>query len=169
MRREVAEKLDGIFRYPFFKSVGQTLPSTVIPVSNWAEAFKQCNSERWETCRLMARNTLQVLVEERDWERTQDWDPLVDELRPRIVSFVDGMLHGSGVPRELQAKIQHTVSWDIMFICVEYEYQDVVTPLFHALLLDSCYSAGHFPCGWSGKEFPDSWDGVIGPGKLMVY
>jgi hypothetical protein len=117
----------------------------------------------------MARNALQGLVEQRCWSRTNDWNPLADELRPLIVSFVESALPNSAVPQKIAEKIKHKIAWDIMFICLEHEYRDVVNPLFYIPLLDPWYAAGHFPCGWDGAEFPEDWDGVIVGGKVIVF
>ena len=169
MKLEVREKLNAVFNYPFFRSCGQPLPPTVTKVPNWEIAVRECTSQKWENCRLMARNALQRLSEERDWNRSNQWNPITDELRPVINGFVADLISRNHESKWITEKLKNDLRWDIMFICLEREYQDVVEPLFYLPYLDPWYSSGHLPCGWDGDEFPDFWDGVIRDGRLMVF
>lgn len=170
MKVEIQKKLDSIFKYPFFESVGKPLSGSVTKVDNWQLAIEVCKKDRkWENCRLMARNALQRFTEQRDWNRAQDWNPLADELRPLIVSFVDTLVAKAPESLRIVNRIKGTLCWDIMFICLEYEYRDIVRPFFYIPVLEPWYVAGHFPCGWDGEQFPEGWDGVIRDGRLMVF
>jgi hypothetical protein len=51
--------------------------------------------------------------------------------------------------------VRDAVRSDLMLICLETHYQDIVKPVFHTPYLDIWYAAGHFPCGWDGDEFPE--------------
>jgi hypothetical protein len=169
MKQETRDKLERVFSYPFFQRIGGKLPESVVSIPSWPVAIEECNKPKWERCRLMARNTLQRLIEQRDWARIEDWEPLGDELLPAVTEFVERSLTRMSLDLETVSKLQHHVSWDIMFICMEFEFRDVVEPMFHLPLLDPWYEKGHFPCGWTGEAFPDRWDGRIGDGKLSVY
>ena len=170
MKSHVQSKLESIFRYPFFQSAGEPLPTSVTRLANWPAAAKMCGSRKWEVCQLMARNTLQRFTEQRAWARGQEWNPLADELRPLILSFVDTLILAKvPVPERALKKVRDAVTWDIMLICFEHEYRDVVEPFFYIPLVDPWYAAGHLPCGWDGDEFPNGWDGVIRGGQLMVF
>jgi hypothetical protein len=169
MRRETRAKFDSVLSYPFFQACARPLEGDVVRVGSWPVALKEANSRIWENCRLMARTALFNFVQLRNWERTTEWDPIADEMRPQIVSFVESLLPLSSVPPDLHPKIRHELSWDIMLICFEYHYRDVVEPIFHLPYLDAWYATGHFPCGWDGEEFPEGWDGVIRGGRLMVF
>ena len=65
--------------------------------------------------------------------------------------------------------VRDALSWDIMAICIEHDYVDIVEPFFYVPVVEPWYAAGHFPCGWDGDEFPDNWDGIIRGGQLMVF
>ena len=65
MKFEVKDKLEKVFNYPFFCAVGEPLPPSVDSAGSWIRAVKECNSSKWENCRLMARNALQRFVEQR--------------------------------------------------------------------------------------------------------
>ncbi len=169
MKPDIKLKLDSIFSYPFFRTVGRPLPSHVSHVDNWQAAAKSCSSKKWNACHLMARNTLQRLVEKNGRERIQDWNMVIKEIRPIIHTFVDKLIAGLPVTDKSKFDLKHDLSWDFMFICLEYEYRDVVEPLFFIPVVDPWYAAGHFPCGWDGDEFPDGWDGVVQGGQLIVF
>ncbi len=178
MKPEVKAKLDAVFNYPFFQSVGNFLPPTVTPLKNWSAASKMCRSYKWETCQLMARNALQTQIEARYpedtvnhyfWHRFEEWNPIVEEIRPLVHSFVDGLLPKFPLQDKALKNVRDDLSWDIMFICLEFEYRDIVKPIFYIPVVEPWYAKGHFPCGWDGDEFPSRWDGVVKGGQLMVY
>jgi hypothetical protein len=156
-------------KYPWFQTCGQPLQGDVTTVSNWKDAVKESSSRKWNNSCLMARNALDFKVQTQSWERGQEWNPLAEELRPIIVSFVEQLLPKTPVPTKLAPKVKATLSWDIMFLCFEYHYQDIVQPVFYIPYLEPWYSKGHFPCGWDGEEFPEHWDGIIRDGRLMVF
>jgi hypothetical protein len=169
MKLEVKTKLDEIFNYPFFENVGKPLSPTVTPLKSWAAAAKMCRSYKWETCQLMARNLLQRLTEKLPWQRAEEWNPLSDELRPLILAFVDSLLVRFPLKDKALKNVRDALSWDIMLICFEHSYTDVIKPPFYIPIVEPWYVAGHFPCGRDGDEFPDRWDGIIKGGQLMVF
>ena len=176
MSPSIRTKLDRIFAYPFFHSVGRPLPATVKAVNTWGAAVKQATSIKWENCRLQGSNVLGELLglRERDmadkdeqfrhWQRRENWNPLVKELRPLIQSFVDALHVRTGIEAGVAEKIESGLSWDIMGMCLEEEYKDLEQPPFYLPVLDPWYASGHFPCGWDGKEFPERW-----PEKEVLY
>lgn len=163
------KKFEEIQTYPLLAHVGEPLPKSVVAAKNWKEARKHSNSEKWERCQLMARNALQRFTEARCWERSNEWNSLVEKLRPLVGDLLETVRASAGMPTDVFDDIKDTASWDIMFISLEHEYADIVEPLFSIPYLDPWYSKGHFPCGWTGEAFPDGWDGVIRGGKLIVY
>ena len=52
-----------------------------------------------------------------------------------------------------------TVNWDILHVCLEAEFADVISPSYYASQA-YWYVVGHFPCVWEG-QFP--------VGKLVIY
>jgi hypothetical protein len=169
MKLEVQQELERVLGYPFFECVGQALPSTVTPVTTWAAAMKHRNSQKWENCRLMARNALDGLVEQKSWERSQEWNPLVTEIRPTINAFVERVLPKWSVPKDFHSKLKDGLCWDILAMCLEQHYRDLIEPPFYIAYLQPWYASGHFPCGWDGPEFPAGWDGVVRRGRLIVF
>src|SRR6266700_2332173 len=138
--------MQDIFKYPFFESCGKPIPEDLVRASNWQVAVQESTSRKWKNCRLAASNTLFDSVQRKNWFRGQEWNPLVEELRPLILAFVDRLLPKVPLPEE--------------------EFRDVVEPFFCIPIQEPWYAAGHFPCGWDGGEFPEHWDGVIRDGRL---
>ncbi len=169
MTSRAEAKLESIVRYPLLESVGGASSALVAAVDSWAAAVETCASRKWKTCRIMARNTLQRSVEERSWERSEDWNPVVRELRPHIRSFVASLLVRVPVGERYRKALGDDLTWDLLGMCLESNYADIVTPVFYVPHLEPWYAAGHFPCGWDGKVFPDRWDGTIRDGRLIVF
>lgn len=169
VRPSVQSKLETILTYPFFQSVGKPISNSITTVDSWPSAIKFYTSVKWENCRLMARNVLQRLTEQRSWHRSNEWNSLIDEIQPVIELSLDAILPKVDVPPAFIAKIKPQLSRDIKLICLENEYSDIVEPSFFLPLLEPWYAAGHLPCGWDGTEFPEGWDGVIHDGRLIVF
>jgi len=77
MKPRVRQKLDQIFSCGFFASVGKAVPDSVIPITSWKMAAKECTKLKWANCQLMARNAIQQGVESQYpkpgmWERLQE-------------------------------------------------------------------------------------------------
>jgi hypothetical protein len=108
-------------------------------------------------------------TEKRNWHRAQEWNPIIDKLQPHIDAFIDGLVGKLCIPEKLSEKIKPVLYLDIVRICLEWEYYDIVRPPFSIPMLDPWYASGHLPCGWDGEEFPEGWEGIIPQGKLMVF
>src|SRR5260221_2339875 len=153
MKKETIWKLESVFKYRFFESVGEPMPLTVKRVTSWKASVDEKATRRWDRCTLMARNALQTAIELRAWQRSEQWNRLVDELRPKIATFIDKVIPNTCVPAEYIQLIKGTLRWDILGICFEEEFRDVVAPIFFISYLDPWYALGHFPCGWTGRAF----------------
>lgn len=162
-------KFEQILKYPLLKFVGRSKTGSIIQAGSWEEAARLCRSFKWEMCQLMARNRLQRLTEENAWDRSEQWNAIVEDLRPAVSSFVSTVVTQLPLSESARTRVRDSVSWDILFICLEQEYVDVVVPAFYVPLLDPIYADGHFPCGWDGDEFSEHWNGAIQGGRLIVF
>jgi hypothetical protein len=169
LKPTVKKAFDRVLSYPFFQSVGQPVPASVTKVNSWKHAAKICRSKAWEECGRVSTNLLARTVAEKDWYRGNEQNGIADELRPLILAFVDSLLGRFPLDDKGMANVRAVLSWDIMFVCLESEYSDLVEPRFYVPVVEPWYASGHFPCGWDGDEFPDNWDGVVRGGKLMVF
>lgn len=155
----VKAKLESILKYPFFSSVGQPLPSTVSSVDTWPKAAKTCGFEKWDNCQLQAMNALQTRITARFpedkvknyfWHRLQEWNPLIEELRPLLRSSIDSLLTRVPLKGATGHIVKATVLSDLQGICLETNFQDIVKPPFLIPYLDPWVCLGPFPLwlGW---------------------
>jgi len=136
MKAQVQSKLDSIFKYPFFDSVGRPLPESVTGVNSWRAAGRECASKKWANCQLMARNALFDAVQRRDWNRGEEWNPLASELRPLIVSFASALIAKANIPENLIQKITEDLSWDYCILIRRSLCRSGASHLFDIHLFD---------------------------------
>jgi hypothetical protein len=137
-------------------------------ISEWAAAVDACRSREWEKAQLLARNFLQREVERAQWNRMDEWNLIADELRDEIRGIVSKALSKTCLESEGFDLVRDSASWDLMSICFEVNYSDIVLPRFSVPMLQPWYQLGHFPCGWEGPEITNS-SPCPPPGKLLVY
>ena len=165
MPLEAENKLGEIMRYPLFSQIGGSLPETVTKVTEWQHAVKACSTAKWNRRGEIARHRLQRLMQVRSWERFSTWNSIVVHIRPLIQRRVDKITVAS---EPLPTVVHGDVCWDLLFICLEWDFRDVVQPPYYIPMLEEWYASGHFPCGWDGPDMPEDWDGSPLEGKLMV-
>src|SRR6185369_10764674 len=67
MKPRVQQKLDQVFSYPFFESVGKPLPPcSVTQIKTWRSAVEECSKLKWANSTLMARNVTTSLKSSSD-------------------------------------------------------------------------------------------------------
>jgi hypothetical protein len=164
------QKLNRITSYPLLKNAGHPAPDRgVQQVGSWSEAIQFCQTRIWDGCLMMASNALSRFAHQTDWNRGNKWNNIVMEIRPRIDEWLQNTLSPIISTQSLPKVVHDSLRWYSTHICLEAEYQDIVSPVFYLPLVDPWLERGHFPCGWIGQEFPDGWDGKLPNGKLVVY
>ncbi|MFO0885063.1 MAG: hypothetical protein U0894_12890 [Pirellulales bacterium] len=138
---------------------GITQPEKVIILNSWQEAIEQCSSVEWENLCLEAQNQYLQRLFERSKERFNQWNDVVDMLKPTTIPFVQRKIETLVKQHDLPKVFEDTVQWDLLGVCLESEFADVYPPGFFASNA-YWYIKGHFPCGWQG-EFPK--------GTLIIY
>jgi hypothetical protein len=121
-----------------------------IVLPSWQEAIDHCSAPEWEDLCLEATNQYCERIVERSLDRWRQWNQTVDEVKwftePLVSKKITRVVERHRFPRVFHA----TVSWDILFICMEAEYSDVFPTGFYADQVH-WYVRGHFPCGWEGE------------------
>jgi hypothetical protein len=143
----------------WFACVGVKDTETAMVLSSWREAIEHCSSIEWENLCLEAANQYRERVLERSKERFNQWNDIVDQIKPVTDRLVRQKIEDVVCQQGLPKVFEDTVQWDILQVCMEAEYADVYQPGFYASQA-YWYVKGHFPCGWEGK-FPK--------GKLVIY
>jgi hypothetical protein len=151
--------LDELKNAAWFSKVGVKDATTAIVLSSWKEAIEHCASVEWENLCFEASNQFRARLVERSPERFAKWNDIAVELKKTTIPFVRGKIEDVVQEHSLPKVFEDTVQWDILFVCMEAEYDDVYPASFYASQA-YWYVKGHFPCGWQG-DFPQ--------GKLIIY
>lgn len=151
--------IDELKKADWFCRVGVADTDSATVLSSWKDAAKSCKSRKWTDLCLEAANQLRERILERSRERFEQWNVVAKDCRKVAIPLVRRKLRPHILKHSLPNDVEGAVSWDIIHLCIEAEYADVVSPAFFASQ-GYWYVNGHFPCGWKG-DFPD--------GKLVIY
>jgi len=143
----------------WFRNVGVKDTDKAIILSSWDEAIKHCSEPNWEDLCLEATNRFSELILRKSKERYNKWNEIVEDIKENTISLVKSKIEHIVKKNHLPSILEDTVQWDILHLCIESEFADIVEPGFYASQA-YWYVAGHFPCGWMG-DFPD--------GKLIIF
>lgn len=136
----------------------QDAPLAVV-LESLEQAMAHCVEVDWENLRLEAANELGAKLMRRSMERYNLWNDVVIFVKPLSEALVDLKARPFAEKHGLTEDFLGQVKWDILHMCIEAEYADLVEPSFYASL-SNWYSKGHFPCGWQGS-YPE--------GKMVIY
>lgn len=157
---KVLKRLEGC---DWFSNVGTNngIPegSIVALLSSWNEAIESCSSLEWDNLCLEAANQYRQRIGEQAPDRLRDWNNKIMSVRPIADRLASKIIEEYCVDSDIREVLVNTLRWDIVHICLEYEYADIYPPGYYASQA-FWYSTGHFPCGWSGA-FPE--------GNLIIY
>jgi hypothetical protein len=143
----------------WFDKVGVKDAATAIVLSSWRDAIEQCSSIEWENLCQEAVNQYSARLIERSQEKYNQWNEIVDFLKPVTQALVRRKIEAVVRENDLPKVFEDTVQWDILHVCMEAEYADVYPPGYYASQA-YWYVKGHFPCGWEG-DFPN--------GKIIIF
>ena len=172
MRTETIQFLSELKSAEFFGRIGRTSDLPHRSVASWDEALASCHSETWDALQLMTNNRQAGRVNELNWDRFQQWNPTCASLRPEVLQITKQAAERVGGTRRVTEDFRNSVSWDLLGILLEREFEDVVAPLFSLPVLYPIYRAGHFPCGWTGTKLDTYWSASRDPmpsGEILIY
>lgn len=150
--------LDALNSTDWLRNVGRRDADDVEFVSSWREAIACCESLDWMNVQEDSLNLLRVRVRKYSVDLYDTWNDLVIDIKPVTEPLIELKTRNVVAQENLSEGFLHSVRWDILAICLELEYSDVVPvdPRLHRL---RWYLDGHFPCGWRGGD----------DGKLIVF
>jgi hypothetical protein len=120
----------------------------------------------------MMNNRRAGRVNELNWERFQEWNPTCATLQPEVLRITQVAAERVGKTRKVTEHFNNSVSWDLLGLLLEREFEDIVAPLFVLPALYPIYQAGHFPCGWTGPKLDTSWSAGREPipdGEILIF
>ena len=159
MHPRTVATLEKLRQVQWFCCVGVHDTDAAQVLSSWSEAIESCSSTEWEELCMEAANQYREKLVKKSPLQFQKWNDIVLEIKPIVQGVVientKQVLEKNCLPKSFT----DAVNWDILHLCMEAEYADVLQPGFFASQA-YWYMKGHFPCGWQG-EFPS--------GKIIVY
>ena len=132
---------------------------------DWDAAIAASSAPVWsELCRQvqnqMASQTVAAWGD--DWFQ-KNWNKNANALRRKIAAMLGKVVRPLMRKYKLPKSFEYGVTGDLLMICLEHEYGEVLTVDFFRKLAP-WYLAGRFPCGWSGKLPREP----RGPGKFKL-
>jgi len=143
----------------WFARVGSKDTAHAKVLFSWDEAIESCRSIEWENLCLEAANQYCERLAEASPGTFSRWNEVVEMVKPAALDLVREKASTVVAQFSLPPVFIDTVNWDILHVCLEAEFADVIPPGYYASQA-YWYVVGHFPCGWEG-EFPS--------GKLVIY
>ena len=133
--------------------------SGITYVDSWGKAIESVSSIEYENLCLTLANRIGLKVREVSRDRYEEWNDVVESLRPIAVELTGKKIANIGIEEKFMTALNNQVRWDILHVLIEAEYSDIVTPEAYASNA-YFYTVGHFPCGW---------DGTYESGKTIIY
>jgi hypothetical protein len=172
LKTDTQALLDQLKSTPLLSRIGQSHRLPHRQVGSWHEALELCDSEKWSALQLMTKNRNAGEVNRLNWDRCQSWNAVCAALRPEIAKIVDGFCERLGNTHKPTTDLKASVSWDILGVLLEREFDDVTTPAFYIPVLLPIYQAGHLPCGWTGPKLDTYWSSgsaALPTGEILIY
>lgn len=88
------------------------------------------SSEEWENLTLEAANQLRERILEVDKRRLNQWNEILEGFKPFAYAITDEKAGPIFKQKQLPKVFLDTVKWDILHLCMEAEYADIVKPAF---------------------------------------
>ena len=157
---------------PLLQQIGQPHTLEHRSVGSWREALELCHSESWDALQLMTKNRHADVVNRLNWDRCQGWNSVCADLRPEIAKIIEACFQRVRETHKVTTDLQGTMSWDMLGILLEREFEDVTPPAFYMPVLLPIYQAGHLPCGWTGPKLDTDWSSgsaQLPAGEVLIY
>jgi hypothetical protein len=153
MTFETSENLRQLDDAKWFARVGvhDEVSSVAVVLSSWEQAIAHSSSDDWKNLKLEIANRFRERLIEAKPERFCRWNDIVAEVKKCTMPLVRRKLEPAVVRYKLPRSVVETAEWDILHLCMESEYIDVLPPGFYSGLA-YWYAQGHFPCGWERQH-----------------
>ncbi len=141
-------------------------------VASWSEALKLCRGKKWSLLQLMTKNRNVDVVNRLSWDRYQSWNPTCECLYPDLAQITGEVVARLKDTRKVPDDFGGCMSWDLLCILLEREFEDVTPGSFYLPCLLPIYRAGHFPCGWTGPKLDTDWSSGSEPlpdGEILLF
>ncbi|MBK8036243.1 MAG: hypothetical protein IPK22_03790 [Verrucomicrobiaceae bacterium] len=141
-----------------YQSPSVTLSSTLYSQLSEPRIPANCFSgqwSRWDGHRLMLSNRLSYNLAQASYERLTSWNSFVTGIHPRVSEIATQLATKITDPKTNE--ITNSICQDLMDMCCEVEFADLVPPLFALPRVLPVYQAGRLPIDWEGPEIDTYW------------
>src|SRR5690349_7098182 len=97
---QASQKMQELESYPSLEEIGKPVEGTK-QARNWNDVQKYIESAAWERCQLMAGNALYDALQLKNWDRAQQWNPIIRALKPQIGMLINPKLTSGAFPAPL--------------------------------------------------------------------
>jgi hypothetical protein len=163
------QKLTELDSFAWFTKVGQPFDGNSLLIRGWQEAVESSSSEIWSSVQHQVKNHMADEVARKNYARFEEWNVVAEKIRKVITVIFNKRIDPVVKQFRLKSDFRDSVTWDMLMICMETEFTDVIPPMFAVPRLLPIYAAGHFPCGWEGPILTTDWNGELGNWRLAVY
>ena len=109
----------------------------------------------WDGHRLMLSNRLSYKLALASYERLTSWNPFVTVIHPRMTEMATQL--AVNITDSRAQEITNSICQDLMDMCCEVEFADLVPPLFAVPRLLPVYQAERLPVDWDGPKIDEIW------------
>ena len=151
MQQRTNDTINKLCSAAWFSNVGVRDTQRAVVLSSWHDALTHLRDLKWTNARIRAANAIRIGVLRVARDRFREWNKIAIDLKATTVPLVSAkvaeIVNIHGLPKHFENAVQ----WDILHICLEAEYSDVLAPGFYAGQA-YWYVNGHLPCGWDGAD-----------------
>jgi hypothetical protein len=160
MHEHTAGFLRDLGESDWFRNVGRAAPlGDVVVLSSWEEAIASSATQEWEDVTLEAANQFGVMLRKRGAEIYNQWNEKAAGCKPYVVALMERKMEKVLATREFPKSFTDSVRWDLLHVCIAFEFSDVLPAGFWGEI-GELYLSGRFPCGW---------EGVFPAGRIIIF
>lgn len=126
MNPRIRSTLQQLEDVEWFHAVGIVDTSNALVLQTWGDAVDHCRSSDWEDLCLEAANRFRERLARSSVERFCTWNDVIADIKPTVVEFVTEKTRSVVRANQLPRVFSATVEWDILHLCAEAEFADLV-------------------------------------------
>lgn len=131
-----------------------TLPVPYVLEPSWERALTSSQQESWEYIGMEMTSLLREWLVVNSPSDRKRWNPLVELCKAEFDSAVGAKVREYMNSHKLPVFVLHRIQWHLVLALIEARLALPNMPTAASDLLLPVYLAGHYPCGWSGGEYP---------------
>ncbi|MGC4032848.1 MAG: hypothetical protein QM754_14160 [Tepidisphaeraceae bacterium] len=149
----VQEYLSALQAVDWLANVGKPVDPPTIVMASWTEAEREIASRDAENGLIDSANAISDDVWRSSSSLMEQWNPLVDDIKPQVINLVDLKLSPDAAGRRLRRATQSHIQWIVLHAAIEVFYDSAISANWNRSMVD-WLKQGHLPVGWNGGRYP---------------